>query len=101
MPASIRTQASAGALDDQKGPLTQDCRPSNLLRVYGFFFMDATAIFLEVCWAMRVFLSTVVRGAPMEKAGELISLDWEKKKVLKRLPIFPSNPSLDDPNARG
>lgn len=63
--------------------------------------MDATAIFLEECWPMRVFLSTVVRGAPMEKAGELISLDWEKKGVLKRVPIFPSNPSLDDPNARG
>ena len=30
---------------------------------------------------MRVFLSTVVRGAPVEKAGELISLDWEKKQV--------------------
>jgi len=50
---------------------------------------------------MRVFLSTVVRGAPVEKAGELISLDWEKKQVLRRMPIYPSNPAVDDRNARG
>jgi hypothetical protein len=50
---------------------------------------------------MRVFLSTVVRGAPLEKAGELISLDWEKKTVLRRVPVFPSNPAVDDGNARG
>jgi hypothetical protein len=63
--------------------------------------VDATANFLEQCRLMRVFLSTVVRGAPMEKAGELISLDWDKKQVLGRTPIFPSNPTLEDPNARG
>jgi hypothetical protein len=63
--------------------------------------VDATAIFLEECGAMRVFLSTVIRGAPLEKAGELIALDWDKKKVLRRVPVFPSNPALDDPNTRG
>jgi hypothetical protein len=50
---------------------------------------------------MRVFLSTVVRGAPMQRAGELIALDWNKKKVLKRVPVYPSEPSVDDPNTRG
>jgi hypothetical protein len=50
---------------------------------------------------MRVFVSTVVRGAPVEAGGELISIDWQKKKVLKRVPIFPTNPTIPDPNARG
>lgn len=50
---------------------------------------------------MRVFLSTVVRGAPLERAGELISLDWDRKKVLKRVPIVPTEPSIRDPNTRG
>ena len=50
---------------------------------------------------MRVFLSTVVRGAPTEKAGELIALDWDKKKVLRRVPVYPTNPAVDDPNTRG
>jgi hypothetical protein len=63
--------------------------------------VDATAIFLEQCTAMRVFLSTVVRGAPTERAGELIALDWSSKKVLGRVPIFPTDPSLDDSNPRG
>jgi hypothetical protein len=50
---------------------------------------------------MRVFVSTVVRGAPIDSAGELISLDWESKRVLKRVPIFPNDPSITDPNTRG
>ena len=49
----------------------------------------------------KVFLSTVVRGAPMEQAGELIALDWDRKQVLGRVPIFPTNPAIDDPNTRG
>lgn len=50
---------------------------------------------------MHMFFSTVVRGAPMEKGGELISLDWKTKKIVKRVPVIPSNPSVDDPNTRG
>jgi hypothetical protein len=50
---------------------------------------------------MRVFVSTVVRGAPVEAGEELISLDWQKKKVLNRVPIFPTNPTIPDPNSRG
>ena len=50
---------------------------------------------------MRVFLSTVVRGAPIKSAGEVIALDWDKKKVLRRVPIFPPPPWNDDPNSRG
>jgi len=50
---------------------------------------------------MRVFLSTVVRGAPVPRAGELISLEWKTKKILKRVPIFPSDPEVPDPNERG
>jgi hypothetical protein len=64
--------------------------------------VDATAIFLgNIPATMRVFLSTVVRGAPTEKAGELIALDWSTKKVLGRVPLVPKDPPLDDPNPRG
>jgi hypothetical protein len=51
---------------------------------------------------MRVFFSTIVRGAPAEQAGELVRLDWDTKTVEKRVPIFPTNPSFEhDPNPRG
>lgn len=50
---------------------------------------------------MRVFLSTVVRGAPLEQGGEVIALDWGTKQVLQRAPIYPRNPTFDDPNTRG
>lgn len=50
---------------------------------------------------MHVFFSTVVRGAPMEQGGELISLDWKSKRIVARVPIFPANPAFDDPNTRG
>jgi hypothetical protein len=50
---------------------------------------------------MRVFLSTVVRGAPAELGGELIAVDWNSRQILKRLPVFPSHPEVADPNSRG
>ena len=50
---------------------------------------------------MRVFLSTVVRGAPAVGGGELISLDWTTKRILNRVPVFPTNPDVEDPNSRG
>lgn len=51
---------------------------------------------------MQVFFGTVVRGAPISAGGELVRLDWERKKIVARVPIYPSNPSTDnDPNTRG
>ncbi|MEI6083016.1 MAG: hypothetical protein WCS70_01805 [Verrucomicrobiota bacterium] len=50
---------------------------------------------------MHVFFSTVVRGAPMEVAGELIMVEWGTKKILHRVPIFPAYPAVDDRNTRG
>lgn len=50
---------------------------------------------------MRVFISTVVRGAPIKRGGELISLDWESGRVLARTPIVLPPPMVDDSNTRG
>lgn len=49
---------------------------------------------------MQVFFSTVVRATPVEKGGELIQLDWDRKTVLSRIPIAPKNPKIIDPNPR-
>lgn len=48
-----------------------------------------------------VWFSTVVRGAPIDRGGELVKLDWRAKKVLARVTIRPENPALVDPNPRG
>ncbi|PKN54396.1 MAG: hypothetical protein CVU56_26840 [Deltaproteobacteria bacterium HGW-Deltaproteobacteria-14] len=51
---------------------------------------------------MRVYFTTVVRGAPLERGGELIALDWSTRRVAARTPIVPPPPSVrHDPNARG
>ncbi|MCG3150012.1 MAG: hypothetical protein PCFJNLEI_03479 [Verrucomicrobiae bacterium] len=50
---------------------------------------------------MQVFFSTVVRGAPLEEAGELVALDWGTKKILNRMPIYPVYPAVSDRNTRG
>lgn len=51
---------------------------------------------------MRVFFGTVFRTAPVQEAGELVSIDWETKRILRKIPVFPENPRLDhDPNPRG
>jgi len=50
---------------------------------------------------MQVFLSTVIRGAPVDEGGELISLDWETKRVLARVPVSPPPPMVSDENTRG
>jgi len=50
---------------------------------------------------MDVYFSTVVRGAPIEKGGELVRLDWDTKRVLGRKAIVPRDPDVDDPNPRG
>lgn len=51
---------------------------------------------------MRVYFGTVIRSAPVRLGGELVCLDWEAKKILAKVPVFPAEPSLDhDPNPRG
>lgn len=51
---------------------------------------------------MIVYFSTVNRGAPIDKGGELIKLDWKNKKIIKKIAIFPSDPQIhEDPNPRG
>lgn len=51
---------------------------------------------------MRVYFGTVIRSAPVRRGGELVCLDWETKRVVARVAVFPTDPSLDhDPNPRG
>lgn len=51
---------------------------------------------------MIVYFSTVRRRRPIGEGGELVQVDWRTKKVLRAIPIFPSDPDiLDDPNPRG
>jgi hypothetical protein len=50
---------------------------------------------------MKVFVSTVLRGAPIERGGELLVLDWDKKKVLGRTFVAPPAPTVSDTNTRG
>lgn len=51
---------------------------------------------------MIVYFDTVKRKRPVREGGELVQLDWATKKVLKNLPIFPTNPDIThDPNPRG
>jgi hypothetical protein len=50
---------------------------------------------------MDVYFSTVVRKARLEEGGELVHLDWTRKKILKRLPLSSPEPFFDDPNPRG
>lgn len=50
---------------------------------------------------MKLYFTTIVRGAPVQEAGELVCLDWNTKKIQSRVPIFPENPVIHDPNPRG
>lgn len=51
---------------------------------------------------MDILFTTVVRYAPLDKGGELVKLNWEKKQIVKRVPIIPFDPNIDnDPNPRG
>lgn len=50
---------------------------------------------------MQLYFTTIFRGAPLRKAGELVHLDWKRKEVKARVPIYPDNPAFDDPNPRG
>lgn len=50
---------------------------------------------------MYIYFSTVVRMAPAHSGGELIRLNWDTKQIEARVPIYPENPEIDDPNPRG
>jgi hypothetical protein len=50
---------------------------------------------------MYVYFSTVVRTAPVRQAGEIVCLDWDRKVIQARVPIYPCNPEVADPNPRG
>lgn len=51
---------------------------------------------------MIVYFASVRRTAPVSQSGQLIQLDWKRKKVLASAPLAPVNPTVDhDPNPRG
>ncbi len=50
---------------------------------------------------MNVYFSTVVRGAPDGAGGEVVKIDWSRKRVVARAPIAVVNPAVRDPNPRG
>jgi hypothetical protein len=50
---------------------------------------------------LDVFVSTVIRGAPLARGGELIKVDWNSKQVVRRVFIAPFDPVVNDPNPRG
>lgn len=51
---------------------------------------------------MIVYFSTVRRKRPIREGGEVVKLDWAAKRVLRALPVYPSDPDIeDDPNPRG
>lgn len=51
---------------------------------------------------MNLYFGTIVRAAPINEGGSLFKLDWERKTIVREVPIAPADPALDhDPNARG
>lgn len=50
---------------------------------------------------MEIFFSTVFRYAPIDQAGELVKLDWEKKQVVGKVSVAPKSLKFNDPNPRG
>ncbi len=51
---------------------------------------------------MIIYFSTVKRKRPVKEGGESVKLDWDIKRVIKTLPVFPTDPDIDtDPNPRG
>jgi hypothetical protein len=49
-----------------------------------------------------IYFGTIVRGARVADGGSLFRLDWDRKAIVREVPIVPSDPALDhDPNARG
>jgi len=50
---------------------------------------------------MIIYFSTVVRSAPLHLGGELVKLDWDRKEIVGRTQIVPSEPMIHDLNPRG
>ncbi|MCU0285878.1 MAG: hypothetical protein MUF15_05720 [Acidobacteria bacterium] len=51
---------------------------------------------------MIIYFDTVKRKRPVKEGGELVKMDWNTKKILKHVPVFPFDPDIDDdPNPRG
>ncbi|MBI2221525.1 MAG: hypothetical protein HYU53_09995 [Acidobacteria bacterium] len=50
---------------------------------------------------MNVYFSTVVRRAREGAGGEVVKVDWDRKRVLARAPVAAVNPTVRDPNPRG
>ncbi len=51
---------------------------------------------------MDIYFGTIVRGARVADGGSIFRLDWDRKSIVREVPIVPSDPDLDhDPNARG
>ena len=51
---------------------------------------------------MHIYFGTVARAAPESQGGSVFKLDWERKTILKEVPIVPTEPSIEhDPHARG
>ena len=51
---------------------------------------------------MIIYFGTIARAAPVSKGGSLFKLDWDRKTIIREVPIAPGEPTLDhDPNARG
>jgi len=51
---------------------------------------------------MIIYFGTVVRAASVSEGGSLFKLDWDRKTIIREVPIVPVEPTLyHDPNARG
>lgn len=51
---------------------------------------------------MMVYFATVTRTAPVSRSGDLVQLDWNRRKVVGSTPLVPVNPTVEhDPNPRG
>ena len=49
----------------------------------------------------KLYFSTVFRYAPIDQAGELVKIDWEEKRVEKKVPVLPKVLKFEDPHPRG
>ena len=51
--------------------------------------------------SIKIYFTTVVRGAPQEQGGEIVKIDWNSQRVEARQAIHTTNPEMNDPNPRG
>ena len=48
-----------------------------------------------------VYATTVYRTAPIDQGGHLISIDWNTKATLGKVPVVPPQPAIKNSNPRG